>query len=110
VAQRTYTLDFEDSAARLVTEQGHSVSQADKSLGVYPASIRTWVREPSRAAGPASDDPAAPKAEIAWLREENRRLALRRSLFEYIEVFYNRQRLHSTLGYRSPVQFEERFA
>ena len=30
----------------------------------------------------------------------------RRSLFEYIEVFYNRQRLHSTLGYRSPAQFE----
>ena len=25
--------------------------------------------------------------------------------FEYIEVFYNRQRLHSTLGYRSPSQF-----
>jgi len=30
----------------------------------------------------------------------------RRSLFEYIEVFYNRQRLHSTLGYLSPVQYE----
>jgi putative transposase len=28
------------------------------------------------------------------------------SLFEYIEVFYNRQRRHSTLGYRSPAEFE----
>ena len=34
----------------------------------------------------------------------------RRSLFEYIEVFYNRQRLHSTLGYRSPTEYEVRFA
>jgi transposase InsO family protein len=30
----------------------------------------------------------------------------RASIFEYIEVFYNRQRLHSTLGYRSPEAFE----
>jgi transposase InsO family protein len=28
-------------------------------------------------------------------------------LFEYIEVFYNRSRRHSTLGYRSPVRFLE---
>ena len=28
------------------------------------------------------------------------------AIFEYIEVFYNRQRRHSTLGYQSPVEFE----
>lgn len=27
-------------------------------------------------------------------------------VFDYIEVYYNRQRLHSTLGYVSPVEFE----
>ena len=30
----------------------------------------------------------------------------RSSIFEYIEVFYNRQRLHSSLGYVSPETFE----
>jgi len=31
---------------------------------------------------------------------------VRRELFEYIEAFYNRSRLHSSLGYQSPVDFE----
>lgn len=31
----------------------------------------------------------------------------RRSLFEYIEIFYNRVRRHSALGYLSPAQFEQ---
>ena len=31
----------------------------------------------------------------------------RREVFEYLEVFYNRQRLHSSLGYQSPVAFEQ---
>lgn len=31
----------------------------------------------------------------------------RTTIFEYIEVWYNRQRLHSTLGYHSPVDFEQ---
>lgn len=34
----------------------------------------------------------------------------RNSIFEYIEVFYNRKRLHSTLGYLSPEAYEALFA
>jgi len=34
---------------------------------------------------------------------------LRANVFEYIEVFYNRFRKHSSLGYKSPTQFEESF-
>lgn len=32
------------------------------------------------------------------------------ALFGYIELFYNRERLHSALDYRSPVQFEKDWA
>jgi putative transposase len=34
---------------------------------------------------------------------------LRAALFDYIEVFYNRQRLHSTLGYIAPAQAEAQY-
>jgi transposase InsO family protein len=34
----------------------------------------------------------------------------RRALFDYIEVWYNRQRRHSSLGYRSPAEYEEQLA
>jgi transposase InsO family protein len=37
------------------------------------------------------------------------RAQARTAIFEYLEVFYNRQRLHSALGYLSPEQFEQRF-
>jgi transposase InsO family protein len=32
------------------------------------------------------------------------REAAKATVFDYIEIFYNRQRLHSALGYRTPVQ------
>lgn len=35
------------------------------------------------------------------------RAAARSAVFDYIERFYNRQRLHSTLDYRSPWQYEQ---
>ena len=34
------------------------------------------------------------------------RLELTNAMFDYIEVFYNRQRRHSSLDYVSPVEFE----
>ncbi len=36
------------------------------------------------------------------------RAAARQEVFEYIEVWYNRQRRHSSLGYVSPAEFERR--
>ena len=50
------------------------------------------------------------KRELTHHESYATREEARRSLFEYIEVFYNRQRLHSTLGYRSPADYEVRFA
>ena len=49
------------------------------------------------------------KGELTHDRHASRAQA-RREVFEYLEVFYNRQRLHSSLGYLSPVAFESQRA
>jgi putative transposase len=46
------------------------------------------------------------KAECVHLSHFSSRQHARHVLFEFLEVYYNRQRLHSTLGYLTPVEFE----
>jgi putative transposase len=46
------------------------------------------------------------KRELIYRERYQTREEAKQSLFEYIEVFYNRQRRHSSLGYLSPLQFE----
>jgi len=46
------------------------------------------------------------KTELVSHEQYRNHSHARASLFDYIEAFYNRQRLHSTLDYRSPVDFE----
>jgi len=47
------------------------------------------------------------KTELIYFEKYRSRNKARRSIFEYIEVFYNRQRRHSALGYMTPAEFEE---
>ena len=46
------------------------------------------------------------KTEHVYFENYLTREQARVSVFEYVEVFYNRQRLHSTLGYLTPEEFE----
>jgi putative transposase len=46
------------------------------------------------------------KTELVHQEHYSTREQARGSIFEYIEVFYNRKRLHSSLGYKSPEAFE----
>jgi transposase InsO family protein len=49
---------------------------------------------------------ASVKKELVYQETYPTIEAAKASLFEYIEVFYNRQRRHSALDYRSPAEFE----
>ena len=47
------------------------------------------------------------KCELVHRRRFPSREAARTAILEYLEGFYNRSRLHSALGYRSPADYEE---
>ena len=49
---------------------------------------------------------ASLKNELIHGRSWPTKAELRTEVFEYIEVFFNRRRRHSTLGFLSPAQFE----
>jgi putative transposase len=81
-----------------------SFSERLKEVGIKPSMGRT---------GTALDNAMAEsfvstlKAElVSGMRFPSRRAA-RTAVFEYLETFYNTRRLHSSLGYRSPSDFEE---
>ena len=46
------------------------------------------------------------KCELVHRRRVSTRQAARSAVFEYLEAFYNRRRLHSSLGYVSPERYE----
>jgi putative transposase len=47
------------------------------------------------------------KTEHIYFENYSTREQAKRSIFDYVETFYNRKRRHSTLGYLSPVAFEK---
>jgi transposase InsO family protein len=49
------------------------------------------------------------KTELVYFERYETREQAKRSIFEYIEVFYNRKRLHSTTNYLAPVEFEKQW-
>jgi putative transposase len=49
---------------------------------------------------------SALKNELVYLTRFKTRQEARLAIFEYIEVFYNRTRLHASLGYRTPHEFQ----
>jgi putative transposase len=81
-----------------------SFSERLREVGITPSMGRT---------GSALDNAMAEsfvstlKAELVSDLKFPSRQAAKTAIFEYLETFYNTRRLHSSLGYRSPADFEE---
>lgn len=47
------------------------------------------------------------KVELVYREKFETKIEAMKKIFEYIEVWYNRQRMHSSLGYKTPVEYEQ---
>ena len=77
-----------------------------KNIGVRSSVGRTGVCWDN---APAESFFATLKNEMYYRQSFATRARARFAVAEYIEVFYNRQRLHSTLGYRTPAEALNRY-
>ena len=49
------------------------------------------------------------ETELLWRHVFRTKNEARLAIFDFVEAFYNRERLHSSIGQLSPVEFERRF-
>ena len=91
MARRRYTREFKISAVKLVNEQGYSLSEAAKSLGVHDRSVRDWIEKYSSQDGLAPTGDGALAVELRRLRKENARLLMERDILKKAAAFFARE-------------------
>lgn len=91
--KRKYSREFKLSAVKLVNEQGYSIIDAGKSLGVDPSNVRLWLKRFAAEAGVAPVGDGALAAELRRLRKENAQLLMEREILKKAAVFFAKEQL-----------------
>lgn len=99
---------------RLVLHDGQGAQHTSRSFRRRLGSH--GIAQPVSRPGTPPDDAVAGsffktlKRELAEERSYGTRDEAEQDFFKYIELYYNRERMHSTLGYMSPVEYERQYA
>ena len=102
---KKYDEDFKKSSVELFFKSGKKQRAFARELGVIPETFRGWVDKYREAyePEPVTDFSILKREEVG--RKNYRSIQEARiELFDYIEIFYNRHRAHSTLNYRAPME------
>ena len=92
--RRTYTAEFKVEAVKLVTEQGYSVAEAARSLGISENLLRNWkqaLQDQGEQAFPGQGHLSPQEQELARLRAENKRLLAERDILKKAAAFFARE-------------------
>src|SRR5438034_8222905 len=91
--RRTYTPEFKAEAVKLVTEQGYSVAEAARSLGLSENLLRNWKRAPhdqGEHAFPGHGKLSPFEEENRRLRAEDKLLLAERDILKQAAAFFAR--------------------
>jgi len=88
---RQYTGEFKAEAVKLVTEQGYTVSEAARSLGINGNLLRVWKHKLAARESQVTLTEGE-QMELARLREENRRLRMERDILKKAAAFFANDR------------------
>lgn len=86
--KRQYTEEFKREAVQLVTEQGYSLAEAARSLGLHENLIRQWRRKFAQEKQGTEIMSESEREELKRLREENRRLRMERDILKKATAFF----------------------
>jgi transposase len=91
MARKTYTRAFKLQAVRMLTDQGLSVAEVARRLGVGENCLRNWraaAREKGEAAFPGQGNPSPVDEELRRLRAEVQRLQAERDLLKKAAAYF----------------------
>ena len=91
MGRRSFTREFKISAVGLVQQQGYTVAQAAKSLGIDAGSLRGWLKQFPADGSPHTDQTGSMQAELRRLREDVRRLTMERDILKKATAFFAKE-------------------
>ena len=81
----SYTKEFKQDAVKMIQENGYSIVEVGRNLGVCPKLLSKWKKEIVQA---DSLDIVAMKLELKRLRKENKRLEMEREILKKAAAFF----------------------
>ena len=91
MGRKNYSREFKVSAVKLVEEQGYSVGEAGRSLGVDASNVRNWVEKYGGEGREKPTGEAGLRVEVRRLRKENLRLVMERDILKKAAAFFAKE-------------------
>ena len=90
----TYTKEFKREAVGLILEQGYSIAEASRNLGINYKMLSRWkneLKQDSEHAFPSKGHMTPDQAELAHLKAENKRLRMEREILKKATAFFAKE-------------------